>query len=505
MTDRHDDESWAPEDDELVRQALLSLMDDVSAEPLPEPSQIRARAESGSVVDLGSRRRRHRSMAVLAGAAAAALVATGAGLLVINQSPDTPVATSTSGQPTSTSTSSTSAAPSRLTTLGPAEWQTFLGIPVDATEQGEPDTHCFQPADETDWVSRSARQSDGSRIAGQWVGTSAEGIGPLTASVDQSVEDCDGWSRDRSMTDTLTGDGTVRAWHASGPGDATAWWVEVSDGDSVSFLSVPESEGHRYTDEDIRRLALGVLGKADLTTPSSTSSTTTPQSSTSTSSSASSTSTSTSTSSSSSTTSEPTRTTPGSSSSSTSGSSTTRPAPPPISPTPPDTSVPVVGTVDSKYFVPPNSWASQTLTGNEPATGGILDLEGSLTVDSCVSTTSDDPLGGVGVRSGSGEDNFFGRQYIFKDTTAQERSERHDAVLGSYQSNCSGTGVPAALGEGRFKMTVGDATTYVAVTKLRSGGTSIIQLNQPKTAPKPLTDASAKQELDRLSRLAARR
>ncbi|MGO1167150.1 MAG: hypothetical protein ACTMHL_11090 [Janibacter sp.] len=506
MTDRHDDESWASEDDELVRQALLSLMDDVSAEPLPEPARIRARAESGSVVDLDSRRRR-RSMTVLAGAAAAVMVATGAGLLVVNQSPDTPVATSTSPEPTGTSTSGT-AAPSRLTPLGPAEWQTFLGVPVDATEQGEPDTHCFQPADGSDWVSRSARQADGSRIAGQWVGTSAEGTAPLTASVDQSVEECDGWSRDRSMSDSFSGEGTVRAWRASGPDDVTTWWVEVSDGESVSFLSVPESDGNRYTDDDMRTLALGVLGRADLTRPSSTSSTTTPRSSTSTSSSAppsTSTSTSTSAPTTTSTTSDPTTTSPESSSSSTSGSSTTRPTPPPISPTPPDPSVPVVGTVDGTYFVPPSSWASQTLTGGTPSTGGTLRLEGRITVDSCVSTAADDPIGGVGVRSGPGEDNFFGRQYIFKDKTAQERSERHRSVLASYRTNCSGTGTPEVLGEGRFKMTVGDATTYVAVTRLRSGGTSIIRLNQPKTAPKPLTDSSALKELDRLSGLAARR
>ncbi|WP_346007591.1 hypothetical protein [Janibacter terrae] len=44
MTDRHDTPR-GPDDDELVRAALMELMDDVGAHPLPEPSAVRARAE----------------------------------------------------------------------------------------------------------------------------------------------------------------------------------------------------------------------------------------------------------------------------------------------------------------------------------------------------------------------------------------------------------------------------------------------------------------------------
>lgn len=44
MTDRHDTPR-GPDDDELVRAALMELMDDVGAHPLPEPSAVRARAD----------------------------------------------------------------------------------------------------------------------------------------------------------------------------------------------------------------------------------------------------------------------------------------------------------------------------------------------------------------------------------------------------------------------------------------------------------------------------
>ncbi|MGO4244764.1 hypothetical protein AB4028_12585, partial [Janibacter sp. RAF20_2_2] len=95
MSDAHDDTPWGPEDDARVRGALMSLMDDVAAEPLPEPAFVRARSTAGGAPrDL--RRRRRRSFTVIAGLAASALVATGATLLVregVGSTP--PAATST--------------------------------------------------------------------------------------------------------------------------------------------------------------------------------------------------------------------------------------------------------------------------------------------------------------------------------------------------------------------------------------------------------------------------
>jgi len=500
MTERHDD-PWSAEDDELVRRALMSLMDDVSEEPLPEPAQVRARAEGragqGAVVDLASRRRR--SLTVLAGAAAAVLVATGAGLFVVNQDPDTPVATSTSERSTSTSAASSSAAPSRLTTLGPGEWEAFLGTDVDATVRDEPAAHCFSPDDDSSWVSRSARQPGGALVAGQWVGTSPEGPEPLTASVDRAVGDCEGHTRDRSMSDRLSGDGTVRAWHNRAErGDV--WWVEVTDGTSASFLTVTETEDRTYSEADIRHLARGVLGEVDLTRPTSSTS------STSTSSTSSPTTTpgtpSRSTSTSTSTTSSPTRTEP--SETPTSSSTTNRPTPPDNSPTPPDIGPPVVGPVPSSSFIPPGRWSSQALTGGERTVGGRLTTEGDgLTIDPCASGDGASAVGGLGIRSGPGEDSFFGRQFVLEHDSARAADRQVTNLTEMYSTDCGGAADTRTIDGSdddvaTFAMTQGDLTTYVAVAKQGSTEVTILHVTTAKTAPRPLTDATAVRELERL-------
>ncbi len=531
MTDRHDE--WTPEDDELVRRALQSLMDDVSGDPLPEPSQIRARAEQsgqgtgGTVTDLGPRRRR-RSMAVLAGAAAAALVASGAALIVINQSPGSSTATSTSDgdrstEATTRSIGGPSAAPSRLRVLGPAEWQAVLGVPVEATEEGEPEGHCFEPGKDTTWESRSARQSDGTRVAGQWVGTSPDGTKPLIRTVNQSVSDCEGYSQDSSIGDELASDGSFRAWHHTRDEGSDVWWVEVTDGSSASFLSVPEPEGRAYDDDDIRTLARGVLGELDLTRPSSTSSST--GTSTGTDSTTSSTTApgegSTSTTTPPDSTSTPTSTSPGSSSTSgespgegdspTPGDSpTSRPSMPSndtepsssTTPSIPDPAVPAIGEVPPGSYLPPSRWSSETLTGGAPAVAGPLEREGGpLTIDPCASTTGASKVGGVGIRSGEGEDNYFGRQFVLENTSSDRADQLESRLVEGYSGDC-GEGVDARpLSGNTFVTTQGDLTTYVAVVRQSSTTVSVIQVNTAKTAPRPLTDATASEELTRLARL----
>lgn len=501
MTDRHDE--WAPEDDELVREALMSLMEDVSSEPLPEPAQIRARAEGraegGQVVALDPRRNRRRSMAVLAGVAAAALVATGAGLLVVNQSPDTPVATSSTEHSTSTSTGTT-AAPSKLTTLGPAEWQAVLGVPVDSTVPDEMAAHCFRPVEGTTWQSRSARLSDSTLAAGQWIGTSPEGTDPLTRSVDRSVTGCEGYTRESEIGEDITG-GSFRAWHHTGPEDVDVWWVEVSDGTSVSFLAVTETDGRSYADEDIRTLALGVLGEVDLTQRSSTSSSTSSEPST--------TSTPTTPSSSTSTSTATSTTTGGSpTSGSGTGTGTGSPTPPVNSPTPPDPSLPVVGEVPSSSFVQPGRWSSRALTGGEPAVGGRLELEGGgITIDPCATPSSigNARVGGLGIRSGSGSDNFFGRQYVLQTDSRRAGDQLVRNLVGQYSTDCSGAADTRTLADDSrvdtFALVQGDLTTYVAVVRQGPTSVSVLHLTTAKTAPRPLTDATADQQLARLAGL----
>lgn len=533
MTDRHDD--WTPEDDELVRRALMSLMDDVSGDPLPEPEEIRARADKasagGTVTELGPRRPGRRSKAVLAAAAAAVLVAAGAGVIVLNQSPGSTDATSTSDDgpseiTTNQSIGGTSAAPSRLRVLGPAEWQAVLGVPVEATEEGEPEDHCFEPAKDTTWDSRSARQSDGSRIAGQWIGTSPDGTKPLIQSVNQSVKDCEGYSQDSSIGDDLASDGAFRAWHHSRSEGSDVWWVEVTDGASASFLSVPESEGRTYDEDDIRTLARGVLGEVDLTRPPSTSSTSGTGTSTGSSSPTSTTgpaepSTSTSTESDPGVTAAPSS--PSSGGTPTSGSGTAGPDDPTAagepgesgdgteptsstsSPSPLDPAVPARGEVPTSSYVLPSRWSSQILTGGEPAVGGALELEGGpLTMDACSTTEGASDVGGLGIRSGEGDDNYFGRQFILKATTRDRADQLMGRLVEQYSGSCSGRAQSRALSGGEvdtFALTQGDLTTYVAVVRQNATTVSVLHVNTAKTAPRPLTDATAQQELTRLAGL----
>lgn len=519
MTDRHDE--WAPEDDEAVRRALMSLMGDVADQPLPEPAQIRARAEGradGQVTDLDLHRRRRRSLAFLAGVAAAALVATGAGLLVLNQHPDTPIATSTTDRSTaSTVSTGTSAPPSRLRALGPAEWEAVLGVPVEDTVTGEPDEHCFRPAEGSTWQSRSARLADTSRVAGQWIGTSPEGTAPLVRSVDRSITGCEGYSRSSSIDDELADGGSFRAWHNTGAEGPDVWWVEVDDGTSASFLAVPETDGRAYTDQDIRTLARGVLGEVDLARPSTTSSATSTRGTGGTGGTdPGETTTATST-----TTEEPTSSAPGGSptpgepstpggpsdpgGSSTSEDGTTDPSSPTDSPTPPDPTVPAA--VPASAYVRPGSWSSQTLTGGQPTVSSPLALGGATTIDPCASTDGAARAGGLGVRSGE-DDTFFGRQYVLMTDTGHEADQLMSDLVGRYASDCGGAAETRPLSDSSrvdtFALAQGGRTTYVAVVRQSSTSVTILQLTSPRNAPAPLTDATADQELTRLAGLARR-
>lgn len=508
MTDR-DDGPWGPDDDELVRQALMSLMDDVATHPLPEPEDVRRRAEGhgdGRIVDLQSRRRR--SFTVLAGAAAAVLVAAGAGLFVADQSPETPVGTSSTDATTGTTTS---AAPSRLTMLDVPSWEALLGRSVASTSTDAPDGSCFETTEDASWANGSVQVADGAIPAGQWIGTPRSGSGPLDRAVESAIERCADQAVEQRADSSLPGGAGYRAWRVEDPDGSGRWWVEVTDGDELSFLSFAEAAGGTRTTGEIRRVALAVLDEVDLaqdpSPPTSTTSAPTTAKTTTTAPTTASTAppapTTTSAPPSSPTASAP-PSSPTSSSSTATGTSTD-PTPSSSSTTSPPTDLPVVGPVPSRYFVAPSRWASSTLTGDSPTTGGEILREGGLSIGPCVRIDPADPAGGLGIRSGSGDDNYFGRQFVFRDETARERSERHDVVLDGYRTDCGGNGVPTTLGPGKFSVTTGDLTTYVVVTELQSGGTSIIHLTTAKTAPAPLTDATASRELDRLSALAAGR
>ncbi|WP_433954951.1 hypothetical protein [Janibacter indicus] len=187
MTDRHDP-PWDPEDDELVRAALMSLMDDVRDEPLPEPAFIRARAEgsrdrehdaTGTVVELG--RRRRRTFAVVAGVAAAALVATSAALIVVDRPGTAPAGTTT-----------VTATDDAITLLDSQEWSAALGLDVTSTRSSaDPQGQCFQTPESGSWDRRVSTLADGRVIAGQWIGTSTTSTDAPTDAVDEAVARCE--------------------------------------------------------------------------------------------------------------------------------------------------------------------------------------------------------------------------------------------------------------------------------------------------------------------------
>lgn len=497
---RHDDPSWGPEDDELVRTALMSLMDDVSTQPLPEPEAIRARAEGrgtdggSSVADLALHRSRRRSFAFLAGAAAAAVVATTAGLYVANQSPDRPVATSTTQQDT---TSSSTTPASRLTMLSASTWAAVLDRPVESTTTDAPDGRsCFEPTDDASWSRGAPELPDGSVPAGQWIGTPRSGSGPPTQAVDAALERCDELTTTDRTRGTLTDGASYRGWLMETPGGGRTWRIEVTDGHGLSFLRVPAQGADAPAPEDIRQLALAVIGEIDLTRETSTSEATATDT----------TATDTTTTPSPATTLIPplpeTTTTTTDDATETGGTSTTDA---PSSSSSSTTSTDAV--IDSARFVPADRWASQALTGGAATTAGPLHLEGAPPyIEACITTELDAPVAATGIRSGPGDDNYFARQYIA--VSSDPDAVRSELLAGYSSGSCPGPAIGGSsteIGSGVFKLRQGDLTSYIAVVRMRGQGVSVLHLTEAKTAPRPLTDAVAVSELTRMSDLAAAR
>lgn len=493
---KHDDPSWGPEDDELVRAALMSLMDDVSDQPLPEPESIRARAEgrgTGAVSDLAVRRSRRRSFAFLAGAAAAAVVATTAGLYVANQSPDRPVATSSTQEET---TSSSSAAASRLTMLSASTWSAVLDAPVESTTTDEPEGQtCFETTDDASWTRGAPELADGSVPAGQWIGLPRSDSEPLTQAVDAALERCGDLTTTDRTRGTLTDGASYRGWLMEDADGTRTWRVEVTDGDGLSFLRVPVSGTDERAPEDIRRLARAVIGEADLTQETSTSRTSEATDT------ATATDTAPTTAPSPATTLIPPPEPTGTSTSDPSGTGTTAP------PSSSSASPPTDDVIDSARFVPADLWASPALTGGAATTPGPLRLEGAPPyIEACITSELEAPVAATGIRSGPGNDNYFARQYIA--LSSDPDAVRSELLAGYSSGACPGPAIGGSstqLTSSIFKLQQGDLTSYIAVVRMQGQGISVLHLSEAKTAPQPLTDSVAVSELTRMSNLAAAR
>ncbi len=210
MTDR---QPLAPADDEAVRRALMVLLDDVDAVPLPEPAMIRARGDR----DLRSRRTRR--LAVLGVAAAAVIGITAAGFhsLTRPQAAETAPATSVlTSAPTSGTASPTSSESPSSTSPSPEESSTSTSDepPSDptGTSTGDP-----SPQDEPMEVAGTLPAS-AFIPASQWASQTLTGGTPTASGTlelegdDLQVSDC---------LDTPAGNlpqGVVGI--TSGPGDA---------------------------------------------------------------------------------------------------------------------------------------------------------------------------------------------------------------------------------------------------------------------------------------------
>ncbi len=484
---KHDESPWGPRDDEVVRAALMSLMDDVSAHPLPEPESVRARAEGrGDLVDLDLERRRRRSFTRLAGAAAALAIASGAGLYVANQSPDRPVASSTTDASTSAAASGRSAGATRLTMLEAADWQALLGEPIERTVAAPPALpSCFEAGTDALWTASTARDSSGEPVAGQWIGRPEGDSAPLQDATATALE-CPDHEVTEQAAGALDDTARFRAWRAVPADGEVRWWLEVTDGQALSFVDFPQAGDRAWTETDLRTIARAVLGEIELeptpTASTSASSTSSPA-----------------------TTSESTTT--GSTGPATSGSTSDPTASSPSSPSTEPT-LPVDGTVGPEYFVPVEAWSSSALTGGAPTTTGPLDLEGSPPyIQACV-TGEAQAVSALGVRSGPGDDNYFGRQYVMRLSQSDAERAHRELLTGYGNGSCPGPaigGTATALSSNVFRISQGDFTYYVAIARLSSGGVTALHLAEAKTAPEPLTDSVALSELTRLANLAAQR
>lgn len=495
MTDRHDT-SWGPDDDQEIRDALMALMDDVTAEPLPEPSFIRARAEGGAdasggkVVDLASRRRR--SFAVIAGVAAAALVATGASLLVWDRDDSVPAATSAS---------SSDLRP--LTMLGAAEWSTALDVDVTSTRDSTETDRCFRiaNADTTTWTRKAASLSDGRVVGGQWIGTAESGSRAPTEASDQAVERCKGrYTTTQKVTEDLPGGATYRAWHAKDTKGAGVWWVEATRGPSTSFLSVAEVDGHTYTSDGMRQLALGALGDVDLASAAR------PDSSVTTSSTSTTAPTTPTTTPAPTTTATATATATDSSATTTSSGGSSAPSIPSDSPTPPSMSPTTIGTITGAYFVPVSSWSSETLNGSRQV--ATSPTSPGTPIDGCTTQIRSEHTRGWGLTTVGSDGQPFGYQHVFLEANAKDSDARLRQLTSAYErSTCAATnGGPTTVtkvGSDVYRLETGGAARFVTVVRMRSHAVSVLVLDGNALQGKD--DGDLVSELLRLKGIAALR
>ena len=245
-------ETWRPEDDELVRTALMDLRADVDPLAPSDPRFVRARGET---------RRRHRRFAWAAGAAAAAAAVLAIAFTGLGR----PLA---DGTPPASSTTTTASPgpgayldqPSVLPIA--AEWQDAFGIDSSLVllDLGADET---PSVDEVCQPRQRQAPEDGQEVRGEpsgfravqhryAVGSSADALSTFAA-VTTAVDQCPVATKPAGA-----GSDDLRVWsYRTGDERGSGWIVLVRAGSDVARLDVVERHRTRsaYTADQVTALA----------------------------------------------------------------------------------------------------------------------------------------------------------------------------------------------------------------------------------------------------------
>jgi hypothetical protein len=375
-------DTWTPADDAYLREALGSLRTDVDALSLADVRFVKAR---------GRARRRRTMLGWTAGAAAAALVAAVIGFSALGGDHAThpvPPATKTTMAPTTPvdrqAVSPYLAEPGALP-LG-KEWKLALGwssdFTVETTKNAEPDL-C--------WASHSARlnipyvgeQTEDQNLLSRtgniqgrqtrWTVDQGRGSAVKIAMVQgDSIAAC---RQGQFAVKAVQVDSWPRLYTYTAGDAGSGWYAVTHAGNQVEVLNIVEPDHPKTQLERAEVERLAAIATARLQRYGNGTGTSTPSAST-----------------------------------------------PSATALPSGEDMPVVGsqpTVSSNLFVPASKWSSPDLTNGARTYAGTGALEGSASIAQCETDQFQAGVGGrygiVSIRSGSGQDNYIGKQRVRLD------------------------------------------------------------------------------------------
>lgn len=455
-----DIQPWTPEDDELVRKALLSLRADVEQAPMADPADVRAQ---------GDDRRRSRMLAWTAAAAAAVIAIGAVGYSVVSRD---------AVDVAPPATSSTAAPGSYLDQPGAlplaAEWQDAFGVEssiiVSDSDTSE-DLVCAGalPADPVQSQTVRGEQSGFRGVQMRYAAGSPEAASATFEEVAETVRTCETVSTRR-----VDGPQGSVLWSYTSADDGSGWIVLARSGRHIAWLQVAgQGDSTAYDAEQVSEIARIAVERMERYGSSQIPSPTTPKQ-------------------------------PPSSPSA---------EPTDAGPSAVDEEMPVVGSspaLASGMFVAASQWSSQALTGGAATRAGTLEFGGSAALHMCdPDTSSAGTFGLVGVTNIE-TGVFIGRQRVRVLESSQAASDYLSRLASGFSAGCSfpnGTNeVTPGEREGTFRIDTVFAdgsptlTTFVGVTEMTTdNAVATVVITE-------ITDPSAGfDELDRLLDLAAQK